>query len=130
MTVDQYTGSDVYWDDVKKAAKAFKAVSLTGEKNGVRVIDAEAQTGSRYQVMSVVPDNSEQWTVLGTGMVVVVRYPWQFVLWEDPSPLITLAWMRHVIVRETDRRNVHGGDLVALAKAISMVTDVPFEETW
>lgn len=115
---------DWWIKQAREALDNFVVVSLV-EQEGWKRIDAEADTGSRYQLYAV-PSQVE---IDGGEWLLVVRHPWERMYEKSPGMFTTAEYFQSKWGKPDSRfGETHGGDLYACMKAASLLVPFAFPE--
>lgn len=117
-TTIEYIGSEAWEMDIKSAQDSWKVVRKEGKEGEVRVVEAEADTGSRYVVVTTPLGGMGQ-RALGGPVLVTVCAPWHdswALKWDGP---LTAAYVaEHLTDGRWQRKALNGGDLAALTLTV------------
>lgn len=117
-----YYGSEPWVKAATEARDQFR-VPRDVEENGVRFVEAEAGTGSRYTVVSTPLPQVAAMCLGGGSHLITVVYPWSvsYMLQRGGD----LHWdylMEKFVSPAREVRKTYAGDLMALAMTIAEVT--------
>lgn len=115
---------DRFWLDWNEALGKFRMMEFV-DGPGVQYVEAEADTGSRYVVLSSLVPSVRS----GSMLHVTVAQPWQTTWPMQSRSLHHWTYVdEHLCSPHRGRGNSHGGDLAAVTVCTHLVTGWSLDE--